>query len=274
MNGIENEAWAHSHTFARCTDNPELRALLARTRMVEQQQTTVNWLNPADQDGPGNDRHLRAGGHRPDRLPGAQRARPVPARGAQLRPARGLRPPLPLQRAARLPERARTRPPSSRARPRSCPAGRPPSTATTRCSGCAGTTGRTGRCRSASCTCSRSCPLSSRPASSYKSHGFMYPYRRARELYAEIAEVEEEHVAQYESLPDPAESLLEHQVLRELMAAAPGAADPQRAAAADRAAPSGADGRRRARAAGARASPGGEPGRSGGPRRAGGRRPP
>ena len=50
MNGIENECWAYSHHFARCTGNPEIKALLARTRMVEQQQqTTINWLNPADQ---------------------------------------------------------------------------------------------------------------------------------------------------------------------------------------------------------------------------------
>ena len=50
MNGIEVEAWNYSHAFARCTDNPEIKALLAKTRMVEQQQqTTVNWLNPADQ---------------------------------------------------------------------------------------------------------------------------------------------------------------------------------------------------------------------------------
>ena len=50
MNGIENEVWNYSHSFARSTSNPEIRALLARTRRVEdQQQTTINWLNPADQ---------------------------------------------------------------------------------------------------------------------------------------------------------------------------------------------------------------------------------
>jgi UDP-3-O-acyl-N-acetylglucosamine deacetylase len=50
MNGIENEAWINSHQLARCTDNMEVRSLAAVTRMVEQQQqTTVNWLNPADQ---------------------------------------------------------------------------------------------------------------------------------------------------------------------------------------------------------------------------------
>ena len=50
MNGIETEAWVFSNQFHRSTDNPEIRALLARTRRVEQQQQiTVNWLNPADQ---------------------------------------------------------------------------------------------------------------------------------------------------------------------------------------------------------------------------------
>ena len=50
MNGIEAEAGLYSHSFARMTDNLELKTLLARTRRVEdQQQTTINWLNPGDQ---------------------------------------------------------------------------------------------------------------------------------------------------------------------------------------------------------------------------------
>src|SRR5579875_1872310 len=50
MNGIENEVWVNSHAFARSAGNPEIRALLAQTRRAEQQQqTTINWLNPADQ---------------------------------------------------------------------------------------------------------------------------------------------------------------------------------------------------------------------------------
>ena len=50
MNGIENECWNYSHHFARNTDNAEIKGLLARTRMVEQQQqTTVNWLHPPEQ---------------------------------------------------------------------------------------------------------------------------------------------------------------------------------------------------------------------------------
>ena len=50
MNGIENEAAIFSHGFARVSDDPDLKAQLAALRRVEhQQQNTINWLNPADQ---------------------------------------------------------------------------------------------------------------------------------------------------------------------------------------------------------------------------------
>jgi rubrerythrin len=50
MNGIEIEAWSFSHQFHRSTDNQEIRALLAQIRRVDQQQqTTINGLNPGDQ---------------------------------------------------------------------------------------------------------------------------------------------------------------------------------------------------------------------------------
>jgi hypothetical protein len=51
----------------------------------------------------------------------------------------------------------------------------------------------------------------------YKEHGPEYGNRRARELYAEIGEVEEEHVTFYESLLDPTETLLQRQVQHQLM---------------------------------------------------------
>lgn len=48
MNGIESEAVRFSHGCARM--NADLQLALARVRRVEQhQQTLVNWLNPADQ---------------------------------------------------------------------------------------------------------------------------------------------------------------------------------------------------------------------------------
>jgi rubrerythrin len=51
MNGLESEAVRFSHAMARFTANPALQLLLAKVRRVEQhQQTMVNWLNPADQN--------------------------------------------------------------------------------------------------------------------------------------------------------------------------------------------------------------------------------
>jgi Mn-containing catalase len=50
MNGIENEAILFSHHFARVSDDNALKGMLAELRRVEsQQQTTINWLNPFDQ---------------------------------------------------------------------------------------------------------------------------------------------------------------------------------------------------------------------------------
>jgi hypothetical protein len=50
MNGIESEAVRFSHACARM-NHPVLQRALAQVRRVEQhQQTLVNWLHPADQD--------------------------------------------------------------------------------------------------------------------------------------------------------------------------------------------------------------------------------
>src|SRR4030095_2714359 len=49
----------------------------------------------------------------------------------------------------------------------------------------------------------------------YKTVGNMYGSPEARQLYAEISIVEEEHVTQYESLADPTETWLERWVLHE-----------------------------------------------------------
>ena len=50
MNGIEVESIMFSHQFARHIDNPDLKRALAATRRVDQQQqTAVNGLNPGDQ---------------------------------------------------------------------------------------------------------------------------------------------------------------------------------------------------------------------------------
>ncbi len=50
----------------------------------------------------------------------------------------------------------------------------------------------------------------------YKSHGFMYEDELARKLYAEIAEIEEQHVSQYENVGDPRETALEKMAMLQL----------------------------------------------------------
>ncbi|RXA21762.1 hypothetical protein EQO05_00495 [Methanosarcina sp. MSH10X1] len=50
----------------------------------------------------------------------------------------------------------------------------------------------------------------------YKSHGFMYSDELARQVYSEIADVEEEHVTQYGLLGDPRETMLEKAALMQL----------------------------------------------------------
>jgi rubrerythrin len=50
MNGIETEASIFSHSFARMCSDREIKETLARLRLIEhQQQNTINWLNPSDQ---------------------------------------------------------------------------------------------------------------------------------------------------------------------------------------------------------------------------------
>ena len=49
----------------------------------------------------------------------------------------------------------------------------------------------------------------------YAEHGFMYGDHVLRETYAEIKDVEEEHVTMYESLIDPSESMFEKLLLHE-----------------------------------------------------------
>ncbi len=50
MNGIENNAVLTMHAMARMIGNDDVKAQMARIRRIDsQQQQTVNWLNPADQ---------------------------------------------------------------------------------------------------------------------------------------------------------------------------------------------------------------------------------
>lgn len=50
----------------------------------------------------------------------------------------------------------------------------------------------------------------------YKGHGMMYEDDMARKLYAEIAEIEEQHVSQYELVGDPNETPLERMAMIQL----------------------------------------------------------
>lgn len=50
MNGIEIEAWNFKHCFSRCCQDEETKKFLAMTKKTEdQQQSTINWMSPADQ---------------------------------------------------------------------------------------------------------------------------------------------------------------------------------------------------------------------------------
>ena len=50
MNGIEVEAWNFKHNFARNTMHTDTQEFLAQTKRIEDaQQTTINWLAPCDQ---------------------------------------------------------------------------------------------------------------------------------------------------------------------------------------------------------------------------------
>ena len=50
MNGIETEAWSFKHCFVRKSADRELNKLLVNIRRIEDmQQTTVNWLSPVNQ---------------------------------------------------------------------------------------------------------------------------------------------------------------------------------------------------------------------------------
>jgi rubrerythrin len=217
MNGIEAEAGLYSHSFARMTDNREVKALLARTRRVEdQQQTTINWLNPADQT------ILET------TLGYEQVAVDLTAYLARHEPDPYMREALHfglledfdhLYRYSELLDYLEGTDPNTVLQGKTdVLPGRPtvahhndPEMRLLR-----------------HYEKNRAHPISKlhiwtllsgeqQTRNYYKEHGPEFADRRARELYAEISEVEEEHVSYYESLVDPTETPLERQVLHELM---------------------------------------------------------
>ncbi|HEX2034263.1 MAG TPA: hypothetical protein VHS99_08765 [Chloroflexota bacterium] len=217
MNGLENECWNFAHQFARCTGNPELKALLAQTRMVEQQQqTTINWLNPADQT------VLET------TIAYEQVAVDLTAYLARNEPDPYVREALNfglledfdhLYRYGELLDYLEGKDPNAilQGKTEIFP-GRPtvdhhndPEQVLRK-----------------HYEKNRALPLSKLHVLTllsaeqqtylfYKEHGLQYANRLARELYAEIGEVEEEHVTFYESLLDPTETYLERQVIHQLM---------------------------------------------------------
>ena len=217
MNGIEAEAGLYSHSFARMTNNREIKALLARTRRVEdQQQTTINWLNPGDQtilettlgyEQVAVDLTAYLARHEPD--PYVREALHFGLledfdhlyRYSELLDyLEGTDPNVVLQgRTDILP-----------GRPTEVHHNDPEMRLLRHYEK------------------NRAHPLSKlhiwtllsgeQQTRTYsKEHGPEFTDRRARELYAEISEVEEEHVSYYESLVDPSETPLERQVLHELV---------------------------------------------------------
>jgi hypothetical protein len=217
MNGLENECWSWSHHFARSTDDPQLRGLLARPRMVEQQQqTTINWLHPADQT------VLEA------TIAYEQVAVELTAYLARNEPDPYLREAMNfglledfdhLYRYGELLDYLEGKDPNAilQGRTEIIP-GRP--TADHHNDPEVVLRKHYEKNRALSRSKLHILTLLSAEQQTYlfyKEHGMEYGNRLARELYAEIGEVEEHHVSFYESLLDPSETYLERQVLHELM---------------------------------------------------------
>jgi len=217
MNGLEAEAVLHGHQFARHTDNREILELLAMTRRVEdQQQTTINWLNPPDQTI--LETTIAYEQVAVDLTAYLSRNEPDPYVRETFN--FGLLEDLDhLYRYSELLDYLEGKDPDSILQGRTdLIPGRPtefhhndPVLRLRR-----------------HLEKNRANPISKihiltllageqQTRNYYKEHGFMLANHLARELYAEISEVEEEHVTQYESLMDPLDTPLQRQVLHELM---------------------------------------------------------
>jgi hypothetical protein len=206
-----------SHNFARSCGDPAIRALLAQTRFVEhQQQTAINWLNPADQsilettiafEQVAVDLTAYLARHEPDPyvreafnfglledfdhlyryaelldLIEGKDANSILQGKTEILPARPTADHhnMPLLRLRKHYEKNRAQPLSM-------------------------------------LHLLTLMSAEQETLNFYKEHGAQYADPLARALYAEIAAVEEEHVTQYESLLDPTESFLCRQVAHELM---------------------------------------------------------
>jgi hypothetical protein len=217
MNGIENEALIYSHGFARAAGDQAIRALLAQTRRAEsQQQMTINWLNPAD----ASVLETTIGYEQVAIDLTAYLARNEPDPYVRETFNFGLLEDFDhLYRYSELLDYLEGKDANTilQGKTEILP-GRPTSDHHN---------DPVTRLRK-HYEKNRALPLSKihiltllageqQTMNFYRTVGPLYGSQLARELYAEIGEVEEEHVTQYESLLDPTESCLERQVLHELM---------------------------------------------------------
>jgi len=217
MNGIENESILFSHNFARNCEDKALLALLAQTRRVEsQQQTTVNWLNPFDQtilettvayEQVAIDLTSYLAREEPDPYVkevfdfGLLEDFDHLYRYSQLLDiVEGKDPNEILQKKTDVfpgrPTQDHHNDPILRLRNQYEKRTAHPMTKAHILTLVA---------------------AEQQTMNYYRSHGFMYGSPDVREVYAEIAEVEEEHVTQYESLMDPTETWLEKWLMHEFV---------------------------------------------------------
>lgn len=216
MNGIENDTWFFLHQWYRNTADEKLRRKIAELRRAEvQQQTTVNWLNPADQS------------VIETTIAYEQVATDLTANLAQNEPDPYARQVLDfaliedfdhLFRYAHLMQMLEGRSAETIVKGQTEIAeGRPtpeehryPTDMLRRPYDAATAEVKTKLNSQTIIAAEQQTYLF------YKSHGFMYGNELARRLYAEIAEVEEEHVTQYESVPDPTLTWLEMAALKQV----------------------------------------------------------
>ncbi len=216
MNGIENDSWFFLHQWYRSTPDDKLRGAIAELRRVEsQQQTTADWLNPADQS------------IVETTIAYEQVATDLTANLARNEPDPYAKQVLDfaliedfdhLYRYAHLMQKLEGKSAETILKGRTEIAeGRPtpeehrhPLDMLRRHLDASKAHIKTQLNSQTIVAAEQQTYLY------YKSHGFMYSDDLARRLYAEIAEVEEEHVTQYESVPDPSQGWLEKAALKQV----------------------------------------------------------
>ena len=220
MNGIEMEANVFGHSFARVCPDMELKKALAAVRRIEhQQQNTINWLNPADQ----SVLETTVGYEQVAIELTAYLSRHEPDPYLKMAFDFGLLEDFDhLYRFSQMLDLVHGKDPNEILQGRTDVfPGRPtqdhhndPALRVLKHYD-----------KSSASGISKAHVLTllageQQTMNFYKTNGNMYGSPDIRQLYAEISEVEEEHVTQYESLMDPSETWLEKWVLHEFTEAA------------------------------------------------------